>query len=92
LADVLDALGNPDAVTLLQLIAKAEAETADWLMDRRNRRAIPHRMERCRYLAVRNPDRDTGLWVIKGVRQVIYAKTALSQGEQLRAARKLQGQ
>ena len=49
LADVLEALGNPDAVTLGQLIEKAVGgDAGDWLMDRRNRRAIPHRMERCR--------------------------------------------
>jgi hypothetical protein len=90
LADVLDALGNPGAVTVLRLIANASGETSEWLMDRRNRRTIPHRMERCGYAPVRNPDRDTGLWVIEGARQVIYAQIALPREEQLRAARRLQ--
>jgi hypothetical protein len=90
LADVLDAFGNPDAVTLLQLIAKATGETSEWLMNRKNRRAIPHRMERCGYVPVMNPTRDTGLWVINGVRQVIYARAALSREEQVHAARRLQ--
>jgi len=90
LADVLDALDNPDAVTLVQLIAKATGETSEWLMNRKNRRAIPHRMERCGYASVMNPTRDTALWVINGVRQVIYARADLSREEQVRAARRLQ--
>ena len=48
LADALDALGvndegvdlgRSDAVTLAQLVAKAERETHEWLLDRKNRRA-----------------------------------------------------
>jgi hypothetical protein len=89
LADVLDALGNPDAVTLVQLIAKATGETSEWLMNRKNRRAIPHRMERAGYVPVRNPtNQSTGLWVINGVRQVVYARAALSREEQVQAARR----
>ena len=86
---MLEALGNPDAVTLLQLIEKAQGGTTDWLMDRRNRRAIPHRMERCGYAPVRNPTAADGLWKLKGGRQVIYARTTLSHDEQVRAAREL---
>jgi hypothetical protein len=78
LADVLDALGNPDTVTLVQLIAKATGEAAEWLMDRRNRRAIPHRMERCGYVPVRNPFAKDGLWKLHGARQVVYAKAIFS--------------
>jgi hypothetical protein len=49
LADVLDLLGNPDAVTLLQVQNIAPADFAVWLKDRKNRRAIPHRFEQCGY-------------------------------------------
>jgi hypothetical protein len=86
LADVLDALGNPDAVTLEQLLTKASGEAAEWLMDRRNRRAIPHRMERCGYTPVRNPDADDGLWRLRNKRQAIYARTSLSAKVQVAAA------
>jgi hypothetical protein len=89
LADVLDTLGNPDAVTLLQLIGKAAGAAAEWLMDRRNRRAIPHRMERCGYTAVRNPNAVDGLWKLQGARQVVYARVRLSQREQMAAAERL---
>lgn len=91
LADVLDALGNPDAVTLGQLIERAVGtDTADWLMDRKNRRAIPHRMERCRYVPVRNPDADDGLWKVDGRRQTVYAKANLTAREQMTAARSVE--
>ena len=49
LADILDALGNPDAVTL-EHKAKATGDFYDWLGDRRNRRSIPHRST---YAAIR---------------------------------------
>ena len=88
LADVLEALGNPDAVTLAELIAPgASSEAAEWLMDRKNRRAIPHRMERCGYTQVRNPDADDGRWNLQGKRQVVYAKANLSLRDQIRAVK-----
>jgi hypothetical protein len=66
LADVLEALGSPDALTLGHLIDRASGtEAAEWLMERRNRRAIPHRMERCGYAPVRNPDADDGRWKLQ---------------------------
>ena len=61
------------------------SEAAEWLLERKNRRAIPHRMERCGYAAVRNPNADDGLWKLQGRRQVVYARTDLSLGAQLAA-------
>ena len=52
-------------------------------------RAIPHRMERCGYVSVRNEDRTDGFWLIGGRRQVIYAKKELSFRDQYAAAQKL---
>jgi hypothetical protein len=92
LADVLDKLDNPNVVTLQQLIASAVGETAEWLLSRKNRRAIPHRMERCGYVPVRNPDAKDGLWKLKGERQVIYAKVTLSSAEAIKGARNRCGQ
>jgi phage/plasmid primase-like uncharacterized protein len=90
LADVLDLLGNPDAVTLGLIAGNADAEFGDWLKDRRNRRAVPHRLERCGYVPVRNPDdvRD-GQWKIGGKRQTVYARQTLSLRDQIAAARAL---
>ncbi len=88
--DVLDALGKPDAVTLSELVERAVGgDAAEWLMDRRNYRAVPHRMERCGYSPVRNPDADDGRWRVQGKRQVVYAKARLSPREQIAAARAL---
>ncbi len=93
LAEVLEHLKNPPAVTLISVANAADSilnnDFAYWLRDRRNRRVIPHRFEACGYVPVRNPDRDTGLWVIDGRRQVVYAKDALSLGDQTSAAAKL---
>jgi hypothetical protein len=99
LADVLDKLGTrepvtealvlPDAVTLAQVQAKAVGSFDEWLRDRRNRRQIPHRFEKCGYVPVRNGAADSGLWVINGTRQVVYAKAGLSPRDQLDAVEKL---
>jgi hypothetical protein len=86
LADVLDELGNPDAVTLADMIAEAVGESREWLEDRRNRRAIPHRLERCGYVRVRNDAAKDGMWKIKDTRQVIYAKNTLSISDRHMAA------
>jgi hypothetical protein len=74
LADALDRLQRPDAVTLQDIISRASEEFAEWLRDRRNSRAIPHRLEECGYVAVRNPAANDGLWRVNGKRQAIYGK------------------
>ena len=91
LKDVIAVMKMPKAVTINQLIAAAtNAAAAEWLMDRKNRRALPHRLERCGYVSVRNPeDNDDGRWRVGGDRQKIYAKVALSPKERLLAAQKL---
>jgi hypothetical protein len=89
LADVLDDLGTPDAVTIRTIADKAQGDFAEWLRDRKNRRVIPYRMERCNYVPVRNKDADDGLWKIRDKRQAVYARDALTLAERIRAARKL---
>jgi hypothetical protein len=70
LADLLDTLGNPPVVTLAQLEAAATGRAAEWIMDHRNHRAVPHRMDRCGYICVNNPDAESdGRWKINGKRQ-----------------------
>jgi hypothetical protein len=89
LADLLEAAGRPDAITLTRLQTFAEGDFTDWLKDRKNRRVIPHRLEKCRYTPVRNPDAQDGLWKIQRKRQAVYAKIDLSLPDQIEAARKL---
>lgn len=87
LADLLDALGSPDVVTLSRMQVTAKDGFADWLRDRKNRRVIPHRLEKCGYVPVRNPGSDDGLWKISGRRQAVYAQAKLSLRDQIAAIR-----
>lgn len=103
LADAIERLGNPDAFTIGQLKGAAlGSDLWGWLDDRRNRRTIPHRLEACGYVVVRNPDaKEDGYWrcpvhdakgqAIPGrmARQAVYAKKSLSRPEQELAARKI---
>jgi hypothetical protein len=93
LADTIDAMGKPDALTLAGLIAQARAardsDFEAWLRDRKNRRQIPHRLDGCGYVPVRNPYADDGLWKILGKRQAVYARKTLAPRDQIAAAERL---
>jgi hypothetical protein len=91
LADVLDVLGSPAAVTIAHVIREATGGFLTWLTDRKNRRSIPHRMEQCGYVPIRSDTNKQGFWFINGVRQVIYAKSVLSLRDRFQAARRLAG-
>jgi Family of unknown function (DUF5906) len=95
LQDILDQLGNPDAVTIEQIKDKApitgeKDSLRDWLKDRKNRKAINYRLEKCGYRAVDNPVAKDGHWRINERRQMVYAKATLSLGDQQKAAEILQ--
>lgn len=79
-ADLLDCIGEPwpTAVTLSQVRRYADDAMKAWLDDRRNRRSIPHRFEKCGYVPVRNEARKEGNWIVLNKRQVIYVKAALT--------------
>lgn len=91
LRDVLDECGNPEALTLLDLIQAAENlklyDLSAELKERKNRRALPHKLERVGYAPVRNPDAEDGLFKVGGKRQTVYAQRALLVSSQIRAAR-----
>jgi Family of unknown function (DUF5906) len=88
LADVIDAMNRPNAITIAMIATMADGEFGIWIRERKNRRVIPHRLEKCGYVPVRNDTAD-GLWVINGKRQAVYAKNSLSIRERLWAARDL---
>jgi hypothetical protein len=92
LADVLDRLGNPNAVTIVAIAAEGTGDFGDWIRDRKNRRVIPHRLERCGYVQVRNDMAADGLWKISGKRQVIYARSGMPVRDRHRAASRLAAQ
>lgn len=91
LRDVLDQCGNPDALTLIDLVQAAEDlklyDLSGELKERKNRRALPHKLERVGYAPVRNPDADDGLFKISGKRQAVYAQRRLPLAAQIKAAR-----
>jgi hypothetical protein len=85
LADALDRLANPDAVALREVAERADGAFGDWLRDRKNSRQIPHRMEAAGYVPVRNDAAKSGLWVVGGKRQVVYARAELSVRDRIAA-------
>jgi hypothetical protein len=89
--DAIEAIGNPDALTLQQIAysKKTGAAFSEWLSDRKHARQIPYRLEACGYAAVRNKGTTGGLWRVSGQRQVIYAKTTLSVRDRFIAAQQL---
>jgi hypothetical protein len=86
LADVIDKLGKPVALTIASVATTAEGGLGDFLRDRRNARATAHKMERAGYISVRNDSSDDGCWVICGRRQRVYARRRLSLAQRKGAA------
>jgi hypothetical protein len=86
LADVIDRLREPEVLTISNLLGQASTEFAGWLQDRKNSRRIPHRLEACGYVAVRNEAAKDGLWKIHGKRQAIYGKASMTQRDRINAA------
>jgi hypothetical protein len=55
-------------------------------LDRKNSRRIPHRLEACGYIAVRNEFAKDSLWNISGKREVLYGKATLTPHDSIAAA------
>ena len=89
LIDVLEKLGSPRAVTLRMLRWHAEGGIDYWLGDRKNARAVPHRLESCGYERVRNPGAVDGMWKLPDGRANIYGRNDLSLGDRLASAQDL---
>jgi len=91
LADVIDALGQPKAVTLdtirTRALSMGRGEFAFWLGDRRNARKVPYRLEECGYVRVDNPDAKDGVFKVGGRRMAIYARRDLLLPERIAAAK-----
>jgi hypothetical protein len=90
-ADALDSLRWPDVVTVSAIARVASEDFRSWLTDRRNSRRIPHRLDDCGYVAVRNRHAADGLFKVHGKRCAIYARKTLSPREALEAAERLAG-
>jgi len=86
LYDELEQLFWPNAITLEQVIAAAEGEIKGWLSERKNRSSIPHKFERCGYVALRKDGSKDGRWKVGGKNMVIYVRKTLTGKEQREAA------
>jgi hypothetical protein len=89
IADAIDRLGHPHATTLARLAAEAESSFGDWLLDRKNSRQIPHRLEAAGYVPIRNTATTDGRWKLDGRNVVIYAKHDLSVRDRIAAVQRL---
>ena len=87
LADALDELKRPNAVTLAMLLTTSCAADLEWML--KGKRAVPHRLERCGYVIVKNPNDARGKWSINGKGSKVYAKFELSPVARQLAAEKL---
>jgi hypothetical protein len=92
MANAISGLGDPEALTVEMLADPPTPEDfRAWLKDRRVRPRIPHRLEACGYVTLRNPEPKDGLWIVNRRRCVIYVQTQLTPTQQLTAARALAG-
>lgn len=98
LLDLLDKMGDdaifmnvpakPNAVTINQIKHHRDCPggLSAFFDDAKNRRAIPHRLERAGYVAVPNRAAKDSLWRVNDARQVIYARSDMMAPEQQDAA------
>ena len=84
LADTIDTLGNPAALTLDMLISAAP--NLEWLRDMGKRNTVPHRLAECQYVAINNPNAKDGFWKANKRRYVIYARLDLPPDQRVDAA------
>lgn len=80
IADLIDSLGNPKAVTLEQIHFVADMDFSEWMI--KNARQVPHKMESAGYEQVRNDAAKDGYFKINNRRQPVYAMMSLSKSEQ----------
>jgi hypothetical protein len=89
LHDELEKLGYPAAITLDDVISSSTTNIGGWLSDRKNARAVPHKFEKCGYIALRKDGTTDGRWKIGGKNKVIYVRTSLSSDERFKAVHRL---
>jgi hypothetical protein len=87
LTDVMERLRWPQATTLACIIdACSDLTFVAWLRERKNSRAIPHRLEAVGYVKLRNDGTEDGRWKVGGKNQAVYVRAELPVRERHAAA------
>lgn len=89
IADAVDAVGRPDALTLEQIELVSDPNLEEWLIDIRNGVKIHYRLEAVGYQPMPCPNNKRGRWVIMGHRKRVYCRDDLTTKDRLKAAQKL---
>jgi hypothetical protein len=89
MADAIEKLGTPKALTINSVKSCAAEEFRAFLSDRKNSRRIPFRLEECGYEPVRNPAVKDGYWKLPKQRVAIYARRELGIRDRIKAAEEL---
>jgi len=87
--EVLETLGHPAALTVSMLKHAASPELRQWLDDRGNLKSIGPALIDAGYMAVRNPNAKDGKWRAGDKKHSVYALAAMSDRDQVLAARDL---
>ena len=85
---ILAEMNRPAALIIPSIIARADAEQADWL--RKNPTRVPHRLNDCGYVRVAKPGTQNGRWQVGGKPQNIYARKDLAAKDRLASATRLE--
>jgi hypothetical protein len=83
-ADAIDELGNPQALTINELMAVAP--NLECLIDPEKRKGTAYRITECQYIATKNPLAKDGLWRINKRRQVIYVRRDVREDQRVDVA------
>lgn len=90
LTNLFEQMGNPNAVTVKQVIhAAATGDGALEWVNAGKRNQIPGQMTDAGYVSVNNPSRRDGLWKVGGSACVIYARDKLTADQRVKAAKML---
>jgi hypothetical protein len=97
MADVLESLGQPAAVVIGDIVARAGSLGPQYagfhafLTDRKNSRIVSRRLEDCGYRRLSNPDETQGRWVIGRERTGVYVLESMTDREGFDAVASMKG-
>jgi hypothetical protein len=83
--DLVERIGSPPVLTIDDLVLQADEQLSLWMRDRKNARAVAHRLEDCGYRKHRNPSDRLGTFSVRGKRKMIYTARDLGLTEAQRA-------